>query len=516
MISPMREKTSDLIYRDGSEPVTDSVYLDSSTNFTTDHPPHDADAARATKSFAVCCWLAISIYTAFIFYFSFAYWRSSYLVRDLSNVVLLPGLSLLLYAYWRGHKLLQDHPSVGPGRVFLYAIGVALAATCIPNFYSSDLFSYINFGWQQAQYHLNPYSHLLIATPNFPSDRMFTDVWSLAPCLYGFTFAHLSRVVCELSGGNRGLAICLFKALNFSVYLGLGGIVYFGAKKLGDIRADISVYLWLFNPLVLLHALAHAHNDIIMAFFLMSSFLSALTGPFTLVIPFLVAGILTKYLCLLATPFILIYVGKTRGLKSTVASTAIAAVLCATISWSYVQEWTSFRWIEMKGDFGMNINSLTALTQQLGCCIEKLFWHQKNAVFERGLEAVLGSIRLTCGSIFLGLMCLFTATAIKKGRNYSMQNCLQFCLIAMMVSTSFVSPRFYPWYILMYFPIALWLPEKSEWRRLAITLTCTQLFAVTFIGHGHVNNFLLLTCVPFAISIWRWLNRGHNLARERS
>jgi hypothetical protein len=68
-----------------------------------------------------------------------------------------------------------------------------------------------------------------------------------------------------------------------------------------------------------------------------------------------------------------------------------------------------------------------------------------------------------------------------------------------MIAVHIVSGKFYPWYIAMYFPLALWLPASNVFRKIAIVLSCTQLFAFTFIGHGHLNNFLFLTALPLAL-----------------
>lgn len=268
------------------------------------------------RAFAVTTGLSIIVYAIFAVYFAFGYSRASYFLRDLSNVVLLPGLVILLAAYWRGYRVIGEYRSLGALRIFVSGAVLGFVALLVPDFYSSDLMSYLNYGWQQAGYNINPYVLMLVATPGYGTDPMFAKVWDLCPFPYGFAFAHIVRLVCQLGHGNQALTVQLFKCLNYFVFMALGGIIYEGAKQLRLPRPELSMYLFMASPLVLLHSLCGGHNDIIMVFFVMLSLLFAALNMFALVLPFLIVGVLVKFVWLFALPFVLLYILRRAGIAA--------------------------------------------------------------------------------------------------------------------------------------------------------------------------------------------------------
>jgi hypothetical protein len=111
--------------------------------------------------------------------------------------------------------------------------------------------------------------------------------------------------------------------------------------------------------------------------------------------------------------------------------------------------------------------------------------------------------------LLLGVFALFSAYFIfrswQKREFLTFSRLIEITALAAIVWVSLVSPKFYPWYQVMFFPVALWLPSESEVRRLAIVLSCTQLLAFTFLGKSHISNYLIMTGAPLLWSLWRWL-----------
>ena len=70
---------------------------------------------------------------------------------------------------------------------------------------------------------------------------------------------------------------------------------------------------------------------------------------------------------------------------------------------------------------------------------------------------------------------------------------IQFALICI------ASPKYYAWYLGMFYPLALWLPEGDRLRRVILAVTSAQLLSLTFVAQAHFLNVVLMLVVPM---IW--------------
>jgi hypothetical protein len=437
-------------------------------------------------------------YAALAVYFHKCYFHWLRSSRNLSNVILIPVLVLLVYLYWRTYRLIAAHPEVGAKMIGCCGMLVALVASMIPSFYSSDLFSYINIGWLQVKYGANPYCLLIAGVAGLDKDPMLTPVWTLVPCLYGFAFTHLSRLVCQLSDGQLQRAVLFFKALAFATWLVGSILVYNGAKKFEVRRPDLSLFLYLFSPLLLLHTLSGCHNDIFMVVPTMASFLSAASNFVFLAVPLLVVGISIKYAWILALPFLLLFVLRRFGWKAICMNAVLGIGVFVSLGWHYRSDWHSVRWHELLYTLTLPANSFIATIDNLLRCLPLSVFagdvEQRNLVTSKIISSV--KVALVLLLFYLGSSLFYNAW---KKRELTLRTCVERSLLLVMVLVCFVGGKFYPWYVIMFFPMCLWLPETSMLRKIGITLSLTQLFAVTFIGHGHANNFVLLTAVPVLI-----------------
>jgi hypothetical protein len=481
-----------------------------------DIPNPSESAARAW--FTLYGVLTIAVYVVFCVYLRDHYQAWSRDSRNSSNIVLIPGISLLLYAYYQGYRLLKNYPN----KIFLPMIAfgalAGIAALLTPSFYSFDLQTYINYGWQQFRYHANPYCLLVAGTQGFGTDPMFTDAWALNPIPYGFAFAHICRFVVEHCNGDIHRAIDFFKATNFTAWLSLAAVVYFGAHRLKLTRPDLALYLYLWSPIVMMHSLSGCHNDVLMTLPVMTAFLCA-TFPqlwiAILAVPLLVVGAMVKYLWAAAIPFLLVYLFYSRKKTAAVLGSALGLAALIGISWYYRCDPSTIRWVEFRYNLSTNTNSLPAVIQNIGTMLALALSHHKSPeAGDNAVNIVCSIVKMLLWSGFIAICGKLFFQFWKKRAHLAVSDVVKAGVTMLLILTCFVSSKFYPWYLMMFFPAALWLPEKSLVRRIAIAVSCTQVFAVTLLGHGHFNNFIILTLIPTLLTCW--LTKNSNAPADNS
>ena len=461
-------------------------------------------------------YLTAGVYLIFAVYFSCAYRADDYASRGQSNIVLIPGLVAIFCFYVSGYKLLRRASTTDIKTLILAATLTALAAFFIPPFYSSDLYSYVNGGWQQARYNINPYTLMVVATPGFGKDPMLSSFWSLNPFPYGFLFAAIAKNVCLLSQGRLQIALILFKLLNFGAYFLTAILVYKGAIAFGQKRPDLSLYLFLFSPIILIHTVSNGHNDILMTLAVMAAFYCLKTSRHLYVVPLLVASVSLKLLWTFSLPPTIIFMAKKMGLKLTAFSVALGCVFFGAISYPYLKDWRDFQWVELHKNLSVNVNSLAATIEHLRSSIVKLVFLQQEPIWLNGLLSNIATIsKILLSSIFFCAWLCLLYRLLKKNCDSNLQSMLCGFVWLALFAVCFVSGKFYPWYIAMFFPVALWLPERLLARKIAIALSCSQVFAITAIGHDHINNFVLLTLIPCAIFIGLNIDRRNLFADFR-
>lgn len=454
--------------------------------------------ASALRGFVLTHMVAITTYFGFFAYFTFAHYHAQPLIW---NLVLCVGLTALIWAYWQGYKQLERNPSIDNRAIVALALVASAVSLLIPTFLSNDVLFYINAGWQQFHCHENPYVRLMLKAPGFGTDPMFSNIWALNPFPYGFAFAHITKFLCQVGGGNLARTVWAFKILNWFVYAGLGAVVWLGSKHLGQKRPELSLYLYLFSPLMLLHAVSNGHNDILMMFMVMAGLLAAGSSLSALALSAIVAGSLIKYLWIIALPFTAIFLMRSRGAFSLLLNVVLAAAAFAAISWQYIWEWRCYRWEQIAINVSLCCNSFQAAVHDEAMQFEKVVLHNHAVTEVTIAPLMLGCKFLLSGSFALLLLYFFFRSVFQ--RQYLTQTRLIWITtLSTMLWVSLVSAKFYPWYQVMFFPVALWLPERSELRRLAILLTCSQLFAFTFLGKSHISNYVVMTVLPFAW--WGW------------
>src|SRR5262249_13839666 len=144
----------------------------------------------------------------------------------------------------------------------------------------TDVFLYMNVGWEQAHYGLNPYAHTLRDIPAISADPIVKAEWMHSnknpwldlPFVYGFTFAWIVKIVAWLGHGNCWLTLALIKSLNVLAYVVTAWLLWSMLSAFGFSRPDVGVYLFAWSPLILQHHIANAHNDILVGCLVIASF----------------------------------------------------------------------------------------------------------------------------------------------------------------------------------------------------------------------------------------------------
>lgn len=247
-----------------------------------------------------------------------------------------------LTAYYYGFRAVQSASDLARVRRIIvgFAAAFCVAAIFIPPFFSTDVYCYGNIGWQQAGYGCNPYVFSPSEGPGWKTDPLFFASWENSPTAYGFLFSELSCAITWLAGGDRLAATFLFKLVGAAAFAGTGWLVWAGCKRLGRPNCERTLYLLLWNPLILLHFVGDAHNDLLMGVCSAAGILCAVAGGWLAAMPLLMGGALVKYGSLVLTPLLFVYLWKRYGKAKATMGMAVGVILCVAAAAPYLaRDW---------------------------------------------------------------------------------------------------------------------------------------------------------------------------------
>lgn len=430
---------------------------------------------------------------------------ASRVLLDALEAVVIAALGWLFY---RGYRLLTPRePSpmvVGGdkdktlGRTILSWTALCGAVLIFTTpFHSSDIFGYLNRGFQQSFFQTNPYLTTISQIPQWQNSPLLHAHWIDNPCPYGFFFARLTDWVTRWSGPSFTAAFLLFKLLNCLLVLASTWLVAKISRLLGHANPWLAAYCWGANPLVLLHTMGNGHNDIIMVFLLLTALWALLSQRFQWTcLPLLTLSILTKYASLLAAPFMLLALWRKKAMRSLLLGLGLSALLLLWLGADYVDPTQPWPWNALLDNAGKPQHSMISLLAN--ALYYPLKWFHAPA---RDIQAqFLSVIKPLFWAGFASFYGWRLWIALKASQ-FNDQRLLQEVAGVSVVMIAFISAKFHPWYPVMFLPLCLLLPESSRLRQFALTLSLFQLAGFTILQNLPVISEILLTLVPLWLTL---------------
>jgi hypothetical protein len=240
-------------------------------------------------------------------------------LATLGAIVALFLLFGVAYALSRGRHEGALWAILWIGALLFTAVNLLTAVTT-----TLDPYDYIARGRITGVYAGNPYRDV----PADYAQDPFMDLvsWREKTSAYGPLWETLSALLSRLAGNSLYTNLLAYKALAALAYLGSVGLLARILRRLAPERALAGTLFFAWNPLVLMEAIGNAHNDILMAAFLLAAF-ACLAGareqdgnPEALFSIFwLGAAVLVKFVPLLFLPLFLLALGTGRPRRDRMA-----------------------------------------------------------------------------------------------------------------------------------------------------------------------------------------------------
>ena len=181
-------------------------------------------------------------------------------------------------------------------------------------FLSSDLFNYIFDAKILITYHLNPYTHEALDFPNDDWIRFMRWTHRYSP--YGPLWIVLSCVPAILGFGKFILNFLMFKIFIAIFHLVNTLLIYKILKKTDPKILLFGTAFYTLNPLFLIEGVVNAHNDVLIATFLIFSVYFLIHKKNLHSLSMLVLGFFIKYIPILNLPWLLfIFFSKEKNYK---------------------------------------------------------------------------------------------------------------------------------------------------------------------------------------------------------
>lgn len=189
-----------------------------------------------------------------------------------------------------------------------YLIASTIATTLISIFaypyLSADLFNYLFDAKIILNYHANPYTHRPLDFPNDEWLRFMRWVHRYSP--YGPVWLLLSVVPSVLGFGKFVITLFNFKVLMAAFHLLNCLIIYKILFKLNPKNQMLGTSFYALNPLVLIEGVVNAHNDVVLAtFILLPVYLLSNQKPLLSILANII-GTLVKYIPAINLPWLIL------------------------------------------------------------------------------------------------------------------------------------------------------------------------------------------------------------------
>ena len=264
------------------------------------------------------------------------------------------------------------------------------------------------------------------------------------------------------------------------------------AKNLGQKKPTIALYLFAWNPLILMHCIANGHNDILTGFLITLAIYLAIIRQWFWIIPTLSAASLLKYAPGILIPLAFVLVVKHRGWKTAVLSLLAGMILIAAVSFPFLRDWNwkllQWRLEDIRFNATLIDNSFHSFLIHIFENIARLV--PTFAPLHRIVDTAIKTTLRVGFAVFLvwqwfNIPKQFDAVALIKKS-----------LLILIVLFCVVSSKFNAWYMAMILPLALFLDEDDWLRRLTVLISASQLLSLTFFKQAYTVNYFVMVLLP--------------------
>lgn len=471
-----------------------------------------------------------AIYGAYAFFVGDDPHQQSRMMREVVIWPVVLGLGAL-YVYGLFQlKAVFTQPEAPRGkqpgwRSWVWVALIVCSAMCalMTPFHSTDVFGYINRGWQQAGYHLNPYVTTVVMMPDWRCDPMFTNHWIHNPSPYGFVFLHIARWLCLPFKGLYLPTLGVFKWAMAAVHIAITLLLWWGLQPRASATADeahkIRQWQWLavvgygLNPLLLLHHIGNGHNDLWMALLLLIAAVIVVRYPvgwrWVMVLPLLTAATLVKYAALVTIPITLWWL-LVRKYWSVLLWGGVLSVLVVVISGAqYLPDWQHFIWSKIGDNAQVAHASVPALVwsayKELSEVIVALMPYRewvRRLIKYSFMGGYVLSYAWLCWQVWRNTP---EKETLDKPLNRPDIELVGLWVLTMALALGVFNLKFYPWYLGMYLPLAFLIPQSSRYswlKPVLVAVTVGQLLSFTVIGQARFLDTLLMLVFPVVLALW--------------
>ena len=227
----------------------------------------------------------------------------AYVHRNIVTIVYISIILLLYVFYMVFYHRLKNKMLSARSVIRLIILTIIILVFSYPAMVSFDIFNYIATAKILFHYHENPY---LLMPIEFRGDPLLLFMHAANKvALYGFIWIFLTGIPFALGFNNFLITLFNFKLLVIIFYCG----TLFVILKLS--KSIIPVYLFGLNPLVIFETFVSSHNDIVMVFLILASFLCLRRKVISFAAVLFFLSIFIKYASIVLIPIFFYVVLKT-------------------------------------------------------------------------------------------------------------------------------------------------------------------------------------------------------------
>jgi alpha-1,6-mannosyltransferase len=184
----------------------------------------------------------------------------------LSIVLVYGGLVLLMRVWLRLAEVMKLHPGASLKSLWWMLLVWATPMIIAPPLFSRDVFSYAAQG-EMTAHHISPYLYGPFTLGSGPWVAPVDKLWGNSPAPYGPLFLYMDGIIDRLATHREVFIVMGLRLLETAAVAMIGYGIVLLARAMGRDPGEAFV-LAAMNPLVLLTIIGGAHNDGIMAGFL--------------------------------------------------------------------------------------------------------------------------------------------------------------------------------------------------------------------------------------------------------